>query len=55
MLDALSEEIQLIILIIIIAVLFFLVSWNNKRNKNKLYHRDQRNFRKNYLKKKDKK
>lgn len=52
MLDTLSEETQLILLVIGIAILFLLVSWNHKRNKNKLYDRDKRNFRKNYLKKK---
>ncbi len=50
--DALSEETQLILVIIIIAILFIVISWNNKRNKSKLYNRDKRNFRKNYLKKK---
>ncbi|WP_167571735.1 MULTISPECIES: hypothetical protein [Aquimarina] len=52
MLDALSEETQLILVVIIIAVLFIIISWNTKRNKSKLYDRDKRNFRKNYLKKK---
>lgn len=48
----LSEQNQLILLVIAIAILFAIVSWNTKRNKNKLYHRDTRNFRKNYQKKK---
>ncbi len=52
MLDSLSEEMQLVISVIGIAVLFVLVLWNSKRNKNKLYDRDQRDFRKNYFKKK---
>ena len=52
MFDSLSEETQLIFMVIAIAILFATVSWNTKRNKNKLYNRDTRNFRKNYLKKK---
>ncbi len=51
MLDTFSEETQLILVVIAIAILFAVVSWNTKRNKNKLYHRDKRNFRKNYEKK----
>lgn len=52
MLNTLSEENQLIIAIIGIAILFAIVLWNSKRNSSKLYHRDQRNFKKNYFKKK---
>ncbi|MEW7280072.1 hypothetical protein ABW636_15870 [Aquimarina sp. 2201CG1-2-11] len=48
----LSEQTQLILTVLAIAVLFVIVSWNTKRNKNKLYNRDKRNFRKNYEKKK---
>ncbi|WP_161634404.1 hypothetical protein [Aquimarina pacifica] len=55
MFDSLSEEMQLILMIIGIAVLFVAVSWNTKRNKNKLYHRGKRNFKNNYLAKKKKK
>ncbi len=54
MFDSLSEETQLILMIIGIAVLFALVSWNTKRNKNKLYGRKKRNFKKNYFDKKEK-
>ncbi len=54
MFDSLPEETQLILMVVGIAVLFALVSWNTKRNKSKLYGRDKRNFKKNYLKKKDK-
>ncbi|PKV52311.1 hypothetical protein ATE84_4422 [Aquimarina sp. MAR_2010_214] len=54
MLDTLSEETQLILMIIVIAILFVAVSWNTKRNKNKLYDRDKRNFRQNYQKRKKK-
>ncbi|WP_459209921.1 hypothetical protein [Aquimarina rhabdastrellae] len=51
MLASISEENQLILLIIAIAILFALVRWNSKRNKNRLYNRDERNFRKNYYNK----
>ncbi len=54
MFDSLSEETQLILMVIGIAILFVLVSWNTKRNKNKLYGRGKRNFKNNYLKKKEK-
>lgn len=54
MFNALSEETQLTLVIIGIALLFIIVIWNSKRNKKKLYSRDQRNFRKNYQKKSDK-
>ncbi|TYP70855.1 hypothetical protein [Aquimarina intermedia] len=54
MFSSLSEETQLVLAIIAIALLFGLVVWNSKKNKSKLYHRDQRNFRKNYYKKKKK-
>ena len=37
---------------IIVIVLFPLLLFNNKRNKNKLYNRKGRNFRVNYLEKK---
>jgi len=33
---------------VIIMVLFLLVIWNNKNNKNKLYNRKGRNFRENF-------
>lgn len=52
MFDTISEETQLILTVIVIAVLFVLVTWNTKRNKNKLYNRNERNYRKNYFKKK---
>ncbi len=52
MFDSLSEEIQLLLLIIGIAILFIIVLWNSGRNKKKLYHRKNRDFRKNYLNKK---
>lgn len=52
MFDTISEEAQLILTVIVIAVLFVLVTWNTKRNKNKLYNRNERNYRKNYFKKK---
>ena len=50
-LNSLSEETQLILLIVAIAVLFVLVLFNNKRNKKLRYDRDKRNFNKNYYKK----
>ncbi len=52
MLDSLSEETQLILMIVGIGILFVFVSLNTKRNKSKLYNRGKRNFKKNYLKKK---
>ncbi len=55
MFNSLSEETQLILMIIGIALLFILVSWNTKRNKSKLYGRKKRNFKKNYFDKKEKK
>ncbi len=55
MFNSLSEETQLILLVIGIAILFAIVSWNHKRNKQKLYDRDKRNFRKNYHNRKKKK
>ncbi|SHJ54972.1 hypothetical protein [Aquimarina spongiae] len=54
MFDSLSGETQLILMVIGIAVLFAIVSWNTKNNKRKLYDRDKRNFKKNYFKKKEK-
>ncbi|WP_199729941.1 hypothetical protein [Aquimarina sp. AD10] len=54
MFDSLSEEIQLILMVVGIAILFIAVSWNTKRNKNKLYGRKKRNFKKNYFDKKKK-
>ncbi|WP_188458388.1 hypothetical protein [Psychroflexus planctonicus] len=47
MLEEISAEIQLIFVIIVIAILFVLVLWNNKRNRKKRFDREQRNFRKN--------
>lgn len=55
MFDSLSEENQIILAIIGIAILFAIVMWNSKRNKKKLYNRDGRDFRKNYFKKKKRK
>ncbi len=37
---------------IIVIILFPLLLFNNKRNKNKLYNRKGRNFRDNYYEKK---
>ncbi len=54
MFDSLSEETQLILMVIGIAILFIAVSWNTKRNKRSLYDRGKRNFRKNYMEKKKK-
>lgn len=55
MFDSLSEETQLILMVIGIAILFIAVSWNTKRNKSRFYDRGKRNFRKNYMEKKKKK
>jgi len=54
MFESISEETQLILVLIGIALLFFVVRWNSARNKRKLYNRDKRDFRKNYFKKKNK-
>lgn len=50
----LSEETQLVLLIIAIAILFILVILNNKRNKKLRYDREKRHFNRNYYKKKHK-
>ncbi len=55
MFDSLSEETQLIVMVIGIAILFILVSLNTKRNKGKLYDRKKRNFKRNYYTKKKEK
>lgn len=55
MLDSLSVATQLILTIIGIAILFFLVFANNRRNKRKEQLRKQRNFQKNYTEKKKEK
>lgn len=52
MLENLSEETQLIIAIIGIAVLCLIVFANNRHNKRKQYQRKNRNFQKNYHEKK---
>ncbi|WP_192901725.1 hypothetical protein [Psychroflexus aestuariivivens] len=54
MLEELSPEMQFILIIVGLAVLFLLVFWNNKRNKSKRFDRDKRNFRKNFYEKKQK-
>ncbi|WP_299684354.1 hypothetical protein [uncultured Dokdonia sp.] len=46
--DSLSTTTQVFVVFIGLAVLFMIVFANNKRNKNKLYHRKRRNFRDNY-------
>jgi hypothetical protein len=55
MFDQLSAENQLILVVIGIAILFVLVLLNNKRNAKKRFEREQRNFRKNFYSKKNKK
>jgi FtsZ-interacting cell division protein ZipA len=55
MLEHISAENQLILVVIAIAILFVLVLWNNKRNQKKRYEREQRNFRKTFYNKKSKK
>jgi len=52
MFDSLSEETQVILMIVGIAILFIAISWNTKRNKQRLYNRERRNFKKNYAEKK---
>ena len=53
LLNSLSEETQLLLVIIAIALLFVLVLLNNKRNKKLRYDRDKRNFNKNYYSKRN--
>lgn len=55
MLNQLSAENQLILVVIGIAILFVLVLLNNKRNAKKRFEREQRNFRKNFYSKKKQK
>ncbi|MCH8534037.1 MAG: hypothetical protein LAT51_03115 [Flavobacteriaceae bacterium] len=52
MLENISEEYQIIGVVVVLAILFLLVVWNHRRNTKKQYNRDKRNFRKNYFKKK---
>lgn len=52
MLEQFSPDIQFILVIVGIAVLFLLVLFNNKRNKRKRYDRKHRNFRQNFYEKK---
>ncbi|MAQ75473.1 MAG: hypothetical protein CL613_03970 [Aquimarina sp.] len=51
MFDSLSEETQLIIMVVGLAALFALVMWNTKRNKEKFYGRRKRDFRRNFKEK----
>ncbi len=46
--DSLSNTSQIFVVFIGLAILFLLVFANNKRNKDKLYHRKRRNFKDNY-------
>ena len=46
--DSLSSTSQIFLVFIGLAILFLIVFANNKRNKNKLYHRKRRNFKENY-------
>ncbi|WP_299768752.1 hypothetical protein [uncultured Dokdonia sp.] len=46
--DSLSTTTQIFVVFIGLAVLFMVVFANNKRNKDKLYHRKRRNFKDNY-------
>ncbi|MFO7745706.1 MAG: hypothetical protein R6V36_10025 [Psychroflexus sp.] len=55
MLEQFSPDMQFIIVIAIIAVLFLLVFFNNKRNKQKRYDRKNRDFRRNFYEKKQNK
>lgn len=52
LLETLSADLQLILLIVGITLLFGLVFINNKRNQNKRYNRSTRNFRQNFEEKK---
>ncbi|MEP0263888.1 hypothetical protein [Dokdonia sp.] len=50
--DSLSNTTQIFVVFIGLAILFILVFFNNKKNKDKLYHRKRRNFKDNYNAKK---
>jgi len=52
--DSLSNTTQIFVVFIGLAILFLLVFANNRRNKNKLYHRKRRSFKDNYETKKRK-
>ncbi|RZT00277.1 hypothetical protein [Aquimarina brevivitae] len=52
MFDSLSEETQLLVMVLGLALLFILVMWNTKRNSSKFYGRKKRDFRKNVQEKK---
>lgn len=54
MLEKVSAEIQLILVILLIAILFLLVILNNKRNQKKRFDREGRNFRTNFYNKREK-
>lgn len=55
MLENLSEQTQLILIVALLAILFFAVLKNNKRNREKRYDRKSRNFRENFYEKKKEK
>ncbi|WGK63786.1 hypothetical protein [Croceiramulus getboli] len=52
MFDGYSAESQIILVFVVLAILFLFVIRNNNRNKDKLYKRGKRDFRKNYEQKK---
>jgi len=55
MLENISEETQLILVVALLAILFFAVIKNNNRNKEKRYDRKSRNFRRNFYEKRKEK
>lgn len=53
MFDSLPVVTQFVLIVIGIALLFLYVFSNSKKNKEKLYKRKRRDFRKNYYERKD--
>ena len=52
MLDFFPENLQTILIVVVLAVLFLAVVANNKRNQTKMRDRKKRSFRADYLERK---
>ena len=52
MFDFIPESLQPVLIIVILAVLFFAVMANNRKNQSKLREHKKRNFRADYQKRK---
>jgi hypothetical protein len=50
--DSLSNTAQIGLVFLILAILFILVFFNNRKNKEKRYNRRGRNFKENYYNRK---